>query len=83
MEWHTAVLWTKQWWLVWAYASDLKTETWVEIPGRYNIGWGTGHWNIGIPIGGGVLGLQQDADTQIGYYGNGNFWTKCGTSYIA
>ncbi|MCD6370651.1 MAG: hypothetical protein J7L63_04060 [Thermoplasmata archaeon] len=75
--------WSKAWWVVWVYESGLKTGTWVENPGHYNIGWGTGHWNVGIPTPWGTVGLTQDLYTKIGYYDNGNYWTKSGFGYLS
>jgi len=75
--------WSKAWWVVWAYESGLKTGTWVENPEHYNIGWGTGHWNVGIPTPWGNVGLTQDLYTKIGYYDNGDYWTESGFGYLS
>ncbi len=75
--------WSKAWWLVWAYESGLKTGTWIEIPGYYNVGWGTGHWNVGVPTPWGTLGLTQDLYTKIGYYGDGTYYTSAGFGYLS
>ncbi len=85
ITWHSnpQFTWSKAWWLVWAYESGIKTGTWVENPGWYNIAWGTGHWNVGVPTPWGTLGLSQDLYTKIGYYGNGDYWTSAGFGYIS
>ena len=84
ITWHSApqYTWSKSWWAVWAYADGVKTGTWVEYPGWYNIGYGTAHYHAGIPTPWGAIGVNQDMYTKIGYYGNGDYWTASGFSYL-
>ncbi len=75
--------WVKPWWLVWAYSSGLKTGTWVIQPYSYNIAWGTGHWDMGIPTPWGNIVLTQSVYSEIGYCGNGSYWYTAGPGYIS
>ncbi len=85
ITWHSKpqYTWSKAPWLLWAYVSGMKSGTWVENPGHYYIGWGTGHWNVGIPSPWGNIGLSQDLYTEIGYYDDGSYWDTAGFGYLS
>ena len=85
ITWHSnpQYTWSKAWWAVFGYGYGIRTGTWVEHPGWYNIGWGTGHFGAGIPTPFGTWGFYQSLHTEIGYYGNGVYWTSSGFGYLA